>query len=385
MSGVQVLIVEDDAETVADVCRGLGDNGYRICGQASTGAEALDQAARTPPDVALVEIGLAGEIDGPTVARRFRETLGIPVVYLAARCDPESFDPAPVTAAGGCGPFVIHGLCCAIEMALHTHRAAPAQTRPAPRCYRILRNTRAGYFRLDRRGCYAEVNQAWLDMHGFTSSRDVIGHDMALVLPAEDVAQARRDFAALLRGESLVADEGTRRCRDGTLAYHSLSVSPVRQDGRIVGAEGFLIDITERQCAEEALRAKQAHISTLFAAVPDMLILKDRDLVYQAVNPAFCRYMRREEEEIVGSTDFDLFPVEEARAHRREDMMVIASGCPIEQDKPGVGRDGGTWWYVVKTPVAGRDGEVDGVAVSIRDVTARKKFEEARRTGAKDQ
>ncbi len=166
---------------------------------------------------------------------------------------------------------------------------------------------------------------------------------------------------------------------------NSFSASPVRQDGKIVGAEGFLIDMTDREYAEEALRAKQALINAIFTASPDMLILKDRNLVYQAVNPAFCKYLGKDEDEIIGSTDFDILPPEEARRRTHEDTIVMASGCPVEQDECGTGEHAETWWSVVRTPIVGSDGESDGVLVTIRDITARKKYEEARRSNPKDQ
>ena len=139
--------------------------------------------------------------------------------------------------------------------------------------------------------------------------------------------------------------------------------------------------MTEREYAEEALRAKQAQINAIFAATPDMLILKDRDLVYQAVNPAFCQFVGMHEDEIVGMTDFDLFGPERARRHRHEDTMVMASGCPLEQDERGTGSHSDKWWCVVRTPIVGADGQAEGIVVTIRDITARRKLEQARRAG----
>lgn len=387
MPHTRVLIVEDDAATAAEITEMLGGMEHYVCNRASTGPEALELAAEARPDVVLVDIDLRGDMDGMTAAHELGPGLGIPVVHLATRCDPATFDAAKVTAPFGCiaGPFASRRLCCAIEMALHLHKTGAAPHQDRRRLREIVDNSPAGYFRLDRRGCYVDVNRAWLAMHGFGSPDDVIGQDMSLVLPPEDVPQARRELARLLRGEVIAADEGTRRCKDGTLAQHSFSAGPVRQDGRIVGAEGFLIDMTDREYAEEALRAKQALINAIFTASPDMLILKDRNLVYQAVNPAFCKYLGKDEDEIIGSTDFDILPPEEARRRTHEDTMVMASGCPVEQDERGTGEHAETWWSVVRTPIVGAYDESDGVLVTIRDITARKKYEEARRNNPKDQ
>jgi len=66
----------------------------------------------------------------------------------------------------------------------------------------------------------------------------------------------------------------------------------------------------------------------ILSATPDLLALKDRDLVYQAVNPAFCKFLGKTEESIIGKTDFDIFPRVEAEIYRRNDLKVIKTGKP---------------------------------------------------------
>ncbi len=244
----------------------------------------------------------------------------------------------------------------------------------------VIEESQVGYFRLDTRGRFVYVNAAWLAMHGYDSPDDVIGRDISLVIPEDDLAQVRRDMDRMLLGETIGADETTRRCRDGTTAHHSITVNRVEKDGKIIGVEGFLIDMTDREYAEETLRTKQARLSTIVDAIPDMLILKDRNLVYQAVNRAFCEYVGMDEDEIIGATDFNLFPVDQATSHVRQGMLAMASGRRIAQDEPGMGADHDRWWHVVRTPICGPDGETDGLVTIIRDVTDRKGAEAPRVT-----
>lgn len=122
----------------------------------------------------------------------------------------------------------------------------------------IIESTAAGYFALDAEGCYRSVNAAWLKMHGYTSPDEVLGRHFSLTHPEADVAAGRQVVAAVLGGQTIQAGELSRRCRDGAIAYHSYSASPVWQEGRIVGLEGFLIDSTECKQAQAQIQAQAA-------------------------------------------------------------------------------------------------------------------------------
>ena len=115
----------------------------------------------------------------------------------------------------------------------------------------------------------------------------------------------------------------------------------------------------------------------ILSATPDLLALKDRDFVYQAVNPAFCMFLGKNEESIIGKTDFDLFPRFEAEIYRRDDLKVIKTGKPQIQDEKVTGEDEKRWLRVAKTPVFSEDGSITGVLCSVVDITKRKRAEES--------
>jgi PAS domain S-box-containing protein len=113
----------------------------------------------------------------------------------------------------------------------------------------------------------------------------------------------------------------------------------------------------------------------ILSATPDLLVLKDRHLVYQAVNPAFCKFFDKTEESILGKTDFDLFPRFEAETYRRDDLKVIKTGKPQIKDEKVLGNAEKRWLRVAKTPVLNEKGTTIGVLCSVVDVTNRKQAE----------
>src|ERR1035441_1511999 len=129
---------------------------------------------------------------------------------------------------------------------------------------RIVQNTDAAYFRIGMDGCYEDVNPAWLRMYGFTRREDAIGLHFSAVQVPEDVAKAESIVEALVRGESVKSGEFSRLRRDGTIGYHSFSANPVLDGDRVIGLEGFLVDISDRKIAERERRHTEQRYRTLF-------------------------------------------------------------------------------------------------------------------------
>ena len=83
MENINVLIVEENKSVAEDVERRLKVLEYTVCAIAPTGAEAVEKAAEMQPDIVLINIELEGEIDGIEAAKRIRDSLDIPTIYLA--------------------------------------------------------------------------------------------------------------------------------------------------------------------------------------------------------------------------------------------------------------------------------------------------------------
>jgi PAS domain S-box-containing protein len=132
-------------------------------------------------------------------------------------------------------------------------RAVEALRQSENRLREIIDNSQAGYFFIDRAGLFQRVNGAWLRMHGYESTDEVIGQHFSLTQTGPDMQAAQRTVERLIAGEHVPSGEFSRRCRDGAVGYHTFSAQPVIRSGEIVGLEGFLIDATSRKQAEQEL------------------------------------------------------------------------------------------------------------------------------------
>ena len=89
MEQARVLVVENEAINAMSLKRALRRYGYRVCEVASTGEEAIAIARQERPDVILMDILLAGRIDGFEAAREIRALADIPIVFLTGYMDDE--------------------------------------------------------------------------------------------------------------------------------------------------------------------------------------------------------------------------------------------------------------------------------------------------------
>ena len=121
---VRILVVEDDPDAALLVTTVLGTEGYEVVGSASAGPQAIELNAASRPDLVLMDIELAGEMDGIDAAHSIREGTGTPIVFLTSHTHRGVLARARTVEPHGylLKPLDPRALRPAIEMALHKHR-----------------------------------------------------------------------------------------------------------------------------------------------------------------------------------------------------------------------------------------------------------------------
>ena len=89
-----ILIVEDDALVASYIRDVLEETGFTVLGIASTGAEAFALAEEMHPRLALVDIKLAGPMDGIDVARELLARFNVSSIFLSGISDPAVLERA---------------------------------------------------------------------------------------------------------------------------------------------------------------------------------------------------------------------------------------------------------------------------------------------------
>ncbi|MDE1150424.1 MAG: response regulator transcription factor [Azospirillaceae bacterium] len=127
----RILVVDDDPHIRDVLCFALEKAGM-AADWAGNGVEALDRAARTPPSLVVLDVGMP-EMDGLEVCRRLRRTSDVPILFLSAR--DEEIDRVLGLEIGGddyvTKPFSPRELVARINVILRRARGGPAAESPA--------------------------------------------------------------------------------------------------------------------------------------------------------------------------------------------------------------------------------------------------------------
>lgn len=252
----RILLVEDDQAISQLTARALESLGYEFAGTVMSGEEAIEAVRSDQPALVLMDIGLAGPMDGVEAARQIRLQLDVPVVFLTAADDDETLGRAKATEPMGyiVKPFEPRNLHTTIEIALSRHamekRRAEDALRQAERSVRArFENAVAGMLHAASDGEFLRANQALADLLGYSSPEELAkaAHNVRQVLTA--------DLDPVLGQSRLLQNPGATKQfelqayrKDGTTVWVSGNARAVRNaGGEILYYEGSVTDVGTRQ------------------------------------------------------------------------------------------------------------------------------------------
>ena len=126
----------------------------------------------------------------------------------------------------------------------------------------------------------------------------------------------------------------------------------------------------------DAYRESESRLRAILDNSPYMAWLKDNQGRYVKINKAYLNYIRRDSvDEVVGKTDFDLWPKELAEKYRKDDAEVMAQRQHRHVEETSLDGNEIHWVETFKTPVVDVHGNVLGTTGFSNDITERKQRE----------
>lgn len=138
--------------------------------------------------------------------------------------------------------------------------------------------------------------------------------------------------------------------------------------------------------AEQVLARERHLLRTLIDYLPDYIYVKDAQSRFVLNNAAHLRLLKAESaEDVYGKTDYDIFPEQLASRYYADEQAAIRSGEPLVNREEVVVDERGRKLWVLSTKVPFRDveGNIAGIVGMSRNITERKRLEEALENHAK--
>ena len=267
----------------------------------------------------------------------------------------------------------------------------PAQTDPAQLDQICLFNLLSAcadtiYFK-DLQSRFIRVSRSQAELIGAESPAAMLGRTDFDYFSPRHAAEAFAYEQQIIRTGQPITDLHEWNVRFGEReCVLSSTKQPLRDfSGRIIGTFGITRDITARKHTERELLAKTQELErigremrTLLESSPDPMSRIGRDLRYTYVNPAATALAGLPAEAFIGRTSAELgFPEDYTRVWETAVRRVLATGRPADVERSLV--LGGTRRFLESRIVPEFDeaGAVCGVLVVSRDLTERKRVEEA--------
>jgi len=270
MPKANILIVEDEAVVAADLAGKLERAGYRSVGIACDGEDAVETAKALVPDLVLMDIRLAGPIDGIKTAERIQAFRNIPIVYLTAHSDMATLRRAAATEPFGyiLKPFEERDVTTQIEIALFKHQAERRLRESEERYRKLVETAMDSIITFDHAGLILSCNAATEHMFGYRIE-EMVGRNISILLPTwftEGGDESPVDAAnRIMRLIGLWREvNGRRRQGDDFPVEIAVSESFANSEIRYTG---ILRDISERKRTEAELRWRAGLLAQTHDAV----------------------------------------------------------------------------------------------------------------------
>ena len=231
---------------------------------------------------------------------------------------------------------------------------------------------------LDVEGRYLAFNRAhaatMYELYGVEIAVGERQTDYAIT--AADCDAALADHARAFAGESFVVtctlgNEGRQR------SYEIAHTPQVDAAGDIIGVVIRARDVTDIRKADDGLRESVAHLGAIASSTPDHILMQDRRLRYTLViNPQ----LGLTEQDMIGKTDSEFLSKDEADRLIEVKTRVLESGEPIHFETSLISKTGEEEYFDgTYVPSFEAQGETDGLIGYFRNVTDRRRAEQALR------
>jgi len=397
-----VLAVNDAPDQLALMSTLLQKSGYTVI-TAGNGREGYECVLAKRPDLIISDVSMP-HVDGIEMCRLIRKHSDlrlIPIILVSAvRRDRESVAEGLEAGADDYLEMPYDPLRLVTEVArlIERRRAGEALRESEERYRAFVANCSEAVWRFEldvpvsidlpadaqvehfyKYGYLAECNNAMAQMYGLVSAEELIGVELAQLLPPSDPQNFAYLKAFVQSGYRLINAESRERDREGKTKCFLNNLTGIVEEGEIKRAWGSQRDITERKRAEEELSRSEERYRDMVENAHDIIYSHDLEGNYTSMNKAGERITGYTLEEALGLNLAQTVAPEYLEKARQMLARKLAGENVTAYDLVIVAKDGRRVAVEVNTRIILENGRPVGVQGIARDVTERRQAEEALR------
>jgi len=377
---IRILIVENEGLVGCDMAASLGQLGYIVTGICASGEEALERFEELRPDLVLLDVHLAGEIDGIETARRLQTRSTVAILYVTACADLETVARARETHPQGylLKPFSHDELRLAVEVAAQRHLEERDRQRREHSFFEAFQSLTDGVIAADLAGGIVFMNPAAARVTGWTP-HEAAGRSLNEVFR---IFHTSGEPAEMLSGEGEAA--GAERTvwlttRSGTRVPIQDRCTPLRDaHGQLTGLIILLRLLLQEKETLPAPVAAPSHASAplvdIVESISDPLVALDAHWRLTYANASATQLFERDSAAMLGMSFWDLVPAAVRDEHHAAFAHALMHREPVSRD---LYYEAKRAWLELRGYPFG-----EGMLMLIQDVTAKR--EEAERRSRMD-
>jgi PAS domain S-box-containing protein len=240
-------------------------------------------------------------------------------------------------------------------------------------------------------GKFRFINSNAASYAGYTRE-ELLEQEASILVHPEDSERVRQNARAMLLGEMSSPYEFRIITKQGETRWIMETVTSIFHEGR-PAILGNSMNITERRCMEEALRENQSRLAGIVTFLPDATLAIDKEMRIIIWNKAIEEMTGVPAAEMIGKGDYAYTIPFYGEARPQLMDLVFLDRMEIASRYPNITREGdsltaeafckalynnkGAWVFAKASPLHDQFGKIIGAIESIRDITERKRAEEA--------
>ncbi len=231
----------------------------------------------------------------------------------------------------------------------------------------------------DREGVIQWTNSAFTALTGFGAMADALGKNPRdLIRSGEQDQNFYKDLWSVILAGNVWRGELVNRRKDGTLYDEEMTITPfANENGEITNFIAVKQDITERKQAERAILQSERQMKALVNSLDDIVFELDEDGTYLNIWTADENLLAQPKAEMLGRRVKEVMGAEQGSQFIGAIKKVLVSGFSETIEYPLAVVGGRRWFMARVSPIHASGASHKTVSVLIRDISQRKKFEEA--------